>query len=168
MAEIIATVLIEGVGYAFGYAIQGRGGDERPLHGPAHAKMVIDARYKVCCGEPCSEDGRPPPGRPPPPPPPAPVPQVRAPPGPVGLRFRGTTVAEVLPTSPLRGQVSPGYVLLTVNGAEATAESLLAARGVLELNDDGKTPRTLVFTKPGKAVVDAQPVKAGQVLPLGA
>ena len=71
----------------------------------------------------------------------------QVPPGPVGLRFRGTTVYEVLPSSSLKTVVFPGYVLKTVNGRTATAESLLAARGILEINDDGRTPRTLVFSK---------------------
>ena len=108
--------------------------------------------------------------RPAPPPPdahmtPMPVPvvttqpgvvQVLVPPGPIGIQFRGTTVEKVLPSSPLRGHVWPNYALKTVNGMEATAESLLAERGVLEINDDGSTPRTLVFRAPTPAEIQAK------------
>ena len=82
--------------------------------------------------------------------------QVLVPPGPIGIQFRGTTVEKVLPSSPLRGHVWPDYALKTVNGMEATAESLLAERGVLEINDDGSTPRTLVFRAPTPAEIQAK------------
>jgi hypothetical protein len=65
-------------------------------------------------------------------------------------------VEKVLPSSPLRGHVWPDYALKTVNGMEATAESLLAERGVLEINDDGSTPRTLVFRAPTPAEIQAK------------
>ena len=65
------------------------------------------------------------------------------------MRFNGTTVSEVLPSSPLVGRVYIGFTLVSVNGKPATAKSLKARRGVLEKNDNGVAPRTVLFRAPG-------------------
>ena len=71
--------------------------------------------------------------------------QVKVPPGPIGARFAGNGVASLSKTSPLKDKIKVGAVLISVNGKLATAGSLQEAVGVLEKNDDGRTPRSLLF-----------------------
>ena len=95
---------------------------------------------------------------------------VAASPGPLGLVFKAGTaaVAELSPSSQLAGEVEIGDVLESVNGRPATAASLAARRGVLEENDDGETPRTLVFARPDRRfAVHAAPGSLGVVFAPG-
>ena len=95
---------------------------------------------------------------------------VAASPGPLGVHFKAGTaaVAELSPGSQLAGEVEVGDVLESVNGRPATAASLAARRGVLEENDDGETPRTLVFARPDRRfAVHAAPGSLGVVFAPG-
>ncbi|KAK7249270.1 hypothetical protein SO694_00047049 [Aureococcus anophagefferens] len=103
---------------------------------------------------------------------PGPKPQlvVAASPGPLGVHFKAGTaeIAELSPGSQLAGEVEIGDVLESVNGRPATAASLAARRGVLEENDDGETPRTLVFARPDRRfAVHAAPGSLGVVFAPG-
>ncbi|KAH8089988.1 hypothetical protein JL720_6284 [Aureococcus anophagefferens] len=95
---------------------------------------------------------------------------VAASPGPLGVHFKAGTaaVAELSPGSQLAGEVEIGDVLESVNGRPATAASLAARRGILEENDDGETPRTLVFARPDRRfAVHAAPGSLGVVFAPG-
>ena len=70
---------------------------------------------------------------------------VSVPPGPIGVRFRKTTVSKILKNSPLEGKVRSGVVLLAVNGVPVTTASLNASPDILETSEDGGKMRTLTF-----------------------
>ena len=77
---------------------------------------------------------------------------MRAKPGPLGVVFKvkpaygnGRCVDSVSSRSQLLNRIVEWDELAFVNGKPTTEESLAAARGILEEEDDGQTERVLVF-----------------------